>query len=235
GAENLDETIEIAERFNLFFALGVHPHDASLGVSDYQRYNSKIESIFKRIKTAALNPKMVAIGEIGLDFYYNHSPRDVQKRTFSEFLGFASENNMPVIIHSRNAFLETIDMIKPVRQRLTKSGVFHCFSGDREQAKKVLDMGFYVSIPGIVTFRKAQEMQEVTRYLPEDRILIETDAPFLAPVPYRGKRNEPAFIPETYKFIAELRGVSIERISGMVLKNALSCFKIRKEDIIDTD
>ncbi len=232
GADNFDSTIEIAGRFGLFYALGVHPHDADLGVQDRNEYRQRLDRIFGRIRRESSDSKMVAIGEIGLDFYYNHSPQNIQKDTFADFLGFASEMNLPVIIHSRDSFKETVDIIRSAGKKIR--GVFHCFSGDREQAKTVLDMGFYISIPGIVTFKKATEMQEVARFLPDDRILIETDAPFLAPVPYRGKRNEPAYIAETYKFVSALRGTGIERLSDTVLNNAFRCFGIRKDDIIDS-
>ncbi|MCX7944327.1 MAG: TatD family hydrolase [Deltaproteobacteria bacterium] len=233
GAENFDETIQIADRFDIFFALGVHPHDADLGLSSCNEYNARIDSILKRIKCAKSNPKMIAIGEIGLDFYYNHSPRDLQKNTFSALLELASEVRLPVIIHSRDSFNDTIDIIRSVRQRI-KGGVFHCFSGTIENARVVLDMGFFISIAGIVTFKKAVEMQRVATYVPLDRILFETDAPFLSPVPYRGRRNEPAYVVEIYRFVSDLKRITIEELKECVLNNVMNCFCIRKEDILDT-
>lgn len=228
GAENLESTISLSKTYDLLFALGIHPHDANLNLVDDERYDEKIERIIAKIRNEIHNKRLVAIGEIGLDFYYNHSPQDIQKETFARLLSFASEVRLPVIIHSRNSFDTTIDIIKAIKPN-TK-GVFHCFSGDTKQAKVVLDMGYYISIPGIVTFNKAREMQEVAKYIPIENLLIETDAPFLAPVPYRGKRNEPLFVIETYKFVAGLRNIPVDNLASSVIKNSFSCFNIRKDD-----
>ncbi len=236
GVENFAETLNLSEKYNLYFALGVHPHNADLGLSTKKldsEYEVKLKSIFEEFRAYSHNSNMVGIGEIGLDFYYNYSPQDIQKETFYRFLMFASELDMPVIIHSRDAFLETIEIIKSLKSHI-KGGVFHCFSGDIDQAREALNYGFYISIPGIVTFKKATVMRDVVRYIPSDRLLIETDAPFLAPVPFRGKRNEPAFIIETYKLVSEIRSISLKTLSDMVIKNAISCFRIKKGAIIDT-
>lgn len=229
GAENFDETIKVADRYNLFYAIGVHPHDANLQLSSEMvddNYNRRLESIFAKIRVASRDKRMIAIGEIGLDYYYRHSGIDIQKETFARVLNLAVELKVPVIIHSRDAFDDTIDIIKAMRQNIP-GGVFHCYTGDVEQARIILDMGFFISLSGIVTFKKAVTVQEVARFLPLDRILIETDAPFLAPEPYRGRRNEPAFIIETYKKVAEIRNMDIENLADAVLKNAIECFDLR--------
>ena len=228
GAENYRDAISISERYNLFFAVGVHPHDADLGFKNgfsVRDYDLRFEGIIRDIREVASHKGMVGIGEIGLDFYYDHSPRDIQKRTFLRFLELAIELDKPVIIHSRDSFEDTIGIIREFAGRGLR-GVFHCFSGDVEQAGVVLDLGFYISIPGIVTFKKAETMREVARYIPEDRLLIETDAPFLAPVPYRGKRNEPSYILETYKAVAGIRGMSIDLLAERVIMNSFECFNI---------
>ena len=232
GAENYDEAISISESYNLFFATGVHPHDADLGLKDrwnVEDYRSRLEGIVEDIKRISSNRRMVGIGEIGLDFYYDLSPRDVQKSTFLRFLQLSTEVRKPVIIHSRDSFGETIGILRDFSGSVPIRGVFHCFSGDVEQAGQVLDMGFYISIPGIVTFKRAETMREVARYIPEDRLLIETDAPFLAPVPYRGKRNEPSYIVETYKMVADIRNVSIDSLAESVIRNSFMCFDIRED------
>lgn len=236
GADGFQDALDISAKYNIFFALGVHPHDADLGLKisvPDDIYNNKLDEILKRIERQINNPKLVGVGEIGLDYYYNHSEKRMQKETFERFLFFSSAHQLPVIIHSRDAFLDTVDIIKSTKKDI--KGVFHCFSYNLNQAKQILDMGFYISIPGIVTFKNATDMKEVVRYIPDDRILVETDAPFLAPVPYRGKRNEPSFIVETYKAIAMIRNTTIEELAKVVLANSLSAFRISKGDIIDTD
>ncbi len=234
GAQNFSDACQIAEKYDLFFASGVHPHDADLGLGITEIdnvYEERLKCIFGELRVYAQNRRMVGLGEIGLDFYYNHSPRNIQKETFCRFLEFSKEIRMPVVIHSRDAFRETIDIIKSV-QPLVCGGVFHCFSGDREQARDVLELGFYISISGIVTFKKAEIMRDVVKYMPKDRLLVETDAPFLAPVPYRGKRNEPAFIVETYKAIALLKGIDVNNLAEIIRRNTMNCFRIGEGDLI---
>ncbi|MGB9599560.1 MAG: TatD family hydrolase, partial [Myxococcota bacterium] len=160
GADNFLSTIEISKKYNLFFALGVHPHDADMGLkiaSPNSIYYEKTDEILQKIREASKNIRMVGIGEIGLDYYYEYSNKKIQRETFARFVDFSSSIDMPVIIHSRDAFSDTLDIIKSNRNG-TK-GVFHCFSYNLEMAKAVLDMGFYISIPGIVTFKKSTEMQ----------------------------------------------------------------------------
>ena len=169
---------------------------------------------------------MVAWGEIGLDFHYDNSPRDVQETVFARQLQAAEDLNLPVIIHTREAETETIQILKSNYSTSKKRGVFHCFSGSLELAKNALDLGFYVSFSGIVTFKKAEDLRQVASYVPVDRILVETDCPFLAPIPFRGKRNEPAFVVEVAKCIAQLRKMDIESFAHQSSENFSTCFGI---------
>jgi TatD DNase family protein len=198
----------------VYAAIGVHPHDVKS--IDNETYTA--------IKRLAQNDKVVAYGEIGLDFYRNLSPREIQFRRFGEQLDIAIELDLPIIIHERNAHEETYDILRkwPGKRR----GVIHCFSGDAALAKKFLDLGFYISIPGPVTFEKASKIQNVVRQVPLTSLLIETDAPFLTPQPHRGKRNEPAFVVNTAKKIAELKGVSVEEVGQVTSQNTKTLFRI---------
>jgi TatD DNase family protein len=195
---------------SIYTAIGTHPHDARF-YDDATEQNTKnlIES----------GERVVAWGEIGLDFHYDNSPRDVQLDVFKRQLRAARECNVPVIIHTREAETETIDILQTEYAGAKRRGVFHCFSGSKDLARKALDLGFMISFSGIVTFRKAEELRDVAREVPLDRLLIETDCPFLAPVPYRGKRNEPAYVVEVARCLAELRGLSIEEIAKLTTKN----------------
>lgn len=236
GSENYHSAAEIAERYNLLFAAGVHPHDADLGLgitAPDHHYLLRLEKILTNISAMCSNARMVGIGEIGLDYYYDHSDRGIQRETFYRFLELSVSLKMPVIIHSRDAFEDTIDIIKAFNGNIR--GEFHCFTGDTHQARVLLDMGFYISIAGVVTFSKTEEIRQVVGYLPSDRILVETDSPFLSPTPYRGMRNEPAFIVKTYEKIAELRGTDIEDLARQVIINTANCLRIREEYFNDTD
>lgn len=168
-------------------------------------------------------PKVVAIGEIGLDYHYDNSPREIQREVFMKQLQFAKEINLPVIIHSREAKKDTLDIIM---KSGVNNGVFHCFSGDMEMAEKAMAMGFYISIAGPVTFKNAKRLKEIAKAVPDDYLLIETDAPYLTPEPFRGRRNEPSFIVHTAKAIAELRGIALEDISRITTLNAKRLFRI---------
>jgi TatD DNase family protein len=161
----------------------------------------------------------VAWGEIGLDFHYDNSPRDIQIDALKRQLRAARECDVPVIIHTREAEPETIEILKSDYDGSSRKGVFHCFSGTRDLAMRALDLDFMISFSGIVTFRKAEELREVAKEVPLDRLLVETDCPFLAPVPHRGKRNEPAYVVEVARCIAELRGIEIEEIARITVEN----------------
>lgn len=197
----------------LFTTCGVHPHDAR-NFSDHMHH---------QLKEYAQDEKVVAIGETGLDYHYENSSRRDQRDAFLKQISLSQETGLPLIIHSREA---DDDMIQILRDAGVSRGVFHCFSGDIEMAEKVMALGFYISIAGPVTFKKASLLREVARRIPDDYLLIETDAPYLAPVPYRGKRNEPAYLQYTAQCIAELRNVNYEDIARITTLNAKRVFGI---------
>jgi len=207
---DLEAGIRLADRHPCLFAtVGVHPHDAA-----------KAEpSTLERLTTLLTHPKVLAIGEIGLDYHYDFSPRDAQRRVFITQINLAREARKPIVIHTREAWDDTIALLRGHWAPTGLGGIMHCFSGGPEQACQALDLGFYLSFGGIVTFPKALEIQEAARIAPADRILIETDAPYLAPVPNRGKRNEPAFIVETARKLAALRGETVEAIAAATTAN----------------
>ena len=177
------------------------------------------ENDFRLLTDLAGNSKVVAWGEIGLDFHYDHSPRDVQRNVFGKQLGLAREAGLPVIIHTREAESETHETLKSHWHGSGLGGILHCYSGSWELAKACLEMGFLVSFSGMLTFPKAQSVRDVAEKVPMDRLLIETDSPFLAPVPHRGKRNEPAFVVETAKAIARVKGLSVEDVAKTTTAN----------------
>lgn len=200
GPPDIEVAVRIADRYNAIYStVGVHPHDAS-------KYD---DAVGKRLATLLKHPKVLALGEVGLDYHYDHSPRDVQQAVFIEQMHIAADARMPIVIHTREAWDDTFALIEKHWKPTGLGGIMHCFSGGPVEARRSLDLGFHLSFAGIVTFPKSLDIQEAARICSEDRILIETDAPFLAPVPYRGKRNEPAFMAHTAAKIAELRGTSI--------------------------
>ena len=206
--------MELACRYDFIYSsIGIHPHDAK----DFS------DDIYLKLRDWSADSKVVAIGETGLDYHYDHSPRDVQRTVFDKHLLLASETGLPVIVHSREAEKDTLDILG--RSGINK-GVLHCFSGNMEMAERVMSLGFYISIAGPVTFRKSKELQEVAAGVPDDYLLVETDAPFLSPEPFRGKRNEPAYLIETLKQIAGLRGVTLEDIARITTLNAKRLFGI---------
>lgn len=194
---------EIADRFpQVYCTVGVHPHDAAHYVSGYEGV-----SLFSKIIELANHPKVIGLGETGLDYHYENSPREDQIASFSEHIRASLELDLPLIIHTRDADEDTIRCLTEVGQGKAK-GVFHCFSGNSELAQKALSLGFYISFSGILTFKNADELRKIAQSMPIDRILVETDAPFLAPVPHRGQRNEPAFTRYTAELLAHLRNIS---------------------------
>jgi len=194
-------------------AIGVHPHDA-LTLDD---------AAYDELAKLAAEPEVVAIGEIGLDYHYDHSPRDVQKAAFARLVGLARELKKPIVIHTRNAPADTIDILTAEGAR-DVGGVIHCFSEDQPFAEKALDLGFDVSFSGIVTFKSSLSVQQVARWAPLDRILVETDSPYLAPIPKRGTPNEPAYVVHTARRVAELRGISFEMLAEATTANAERAF-----------
>jgi TatD DNase family protein len=194
----------------VYSAIGVHPHDARF-------YDDAVEQKTKDL--IARNERVVAWGEIGLDFHYDNSPRDVQMDAFKRQLRAAASCDVPVIIHTREAEAETIEILRSEYGGAERRGVFHCFTGSKELAQQALELDFMISFSGIVTFRKAEDLRDVARQVPLENLLIETDCPFLAPVPHRGKRNEPSYVVEVARCIAELRGLQIEEVAQATTGN----------------
>jgi len=213
-----ERAIEIGKSHQtVYTAIGTHPHDARF-------YNDEAEE-----KTRSLiqsGERVVAWGEIGLDFHYDNSPRDVQVVTFKRQLGAARDLNLPVIIHTREAEAETIDILKTDYDGAERRGVFHCFSGSEELARRAIDLGFMISFSGIVTFKKAEELRHTARQAPLDRLLIETDCPYLTPVPHRGKRNEPAYVVEVARCLAGLHGLETEELGHITTENFMRFFSL---------
>jgi len=188
------------------FSVGVHPHAAGKFASNPAEAARRVDDVMNA------QPLTRGLGEIGLDYHYDFAPRDVQQQVFREQIRLAHRLSRPIVIHTREAEDDTFRILEEEGAQ-NLGGVFHCFTGDRDMARRVLDIGFHLSLAGIVTFPRALELKEVARIVPLDRLLIETDSPFLAPVPHRGKRNEPAYVSRVAAVIAELRGVSVERIT----------------------
>jgi len=196
-------------------AVGIHPHDA-------KTINAETYSLLREL---ADDDNVVAIGEIGLDFYRNLSSQEIQVQHFREQLWLAREVSLPVIIHDREAHQKVLQILQEEKAE-TMGGVIHCFSGDWEMAKACLDMGFYISIPGTITFKKSEEYHKLVRDLPLDRMLVETDCPFLAPYPFRGKRNEPAYVQYVAKAVAGIKGLGCEAFAEITTQNAQKLFNL---------
>lgn len=218
-SDAFERAIELGNQHEFVYsAIGTHPHDARL-------YDEAAETKTKRL--IAAGKRVVAWGEIGLDFHYDNSPREVQMDVFARQLRSASELNLPVIIHTREAEKETVEILEREYQQANRRGVFHCFTSSLDLARSAVDLGFFVSFSGIITFKKAEDLREVVKYLPLDRILVETDCPFLSPIPYRGKRNEPAFVVEVARCIAGLKDVSVERVASQTSENFRDLFQVQ--------
>ena len=210
GPPDLEAGLRLAEKHSAFYATaGIHPHDAA---------KARPED-FKHLAELIQHPKALAVGEIGLDYHYDFSPRDVQKSAFIGQMEIAASAKKPIVIHTREAWDDTLALIEQHWTPHGIGGIMHCFSGGPDEARRALDLGFYLSFGGIVTFPKALAVQDAAKSAPRDRILIETDAPYLAPVPKRGKRNEPALIVHTARKLAELRGESYEELCNATTEN----------------
>jgi TatD DNase family protein len=205
--------LRVAGELGLPVSAGVHPHEARLAT----------EAIYDELRDLAAAKRIVAIGEIGLDFHYDHSPRDVQREAFRAQVRLAREVKLPLIIHTREADDETAALLE---EEGAAAGVIHCFTGGRDLARRALALGFYISFSGIAAFPRAEVIQEIARTVPLDRLLVETDSPFLAPPPHRGKRNEPAFVVEVVKLIARLRAEPPESVGAAALANFERAFAI---------
>ncbi len=207
--------LEISEEYpNVYAAVGIHPHDAK----------TLDKTLLRELSTWAAAPKVVAIGEIGLDYHYLHSPKGVQIEAFRQQVVLAKNLGLPIIIHSREAKNDTLRVLRDEGEDVP--GVLHCFSGDMDMAKKAMELGFSISIAGTVTFKNAKQLREVVRIIPDEFLLIETDAPYLSPVPLRGKRNEPSYLKHTAWAVADIRGVSVADLERITTLNAMKLFKI---------
>ncbi|HKC63095.1 MAG TPA: TatD family hydrolase [Pyrinomonadaceae bacterium] len=216
---SLERAVEVAERYeNVYAAVGVHPHDARLFD---ERTARLIHSLIKK------SSRVIAWGEIGLDYHYDNSPRDVQRDVFRKQLQMAREANLPVIVHSREAEDGTVEILREELKSSARAGVMHCFSGSRAMMERAVDLGFMISFAGVITFKKAEDLREVARDVPLERLLIETDCPYLTPVPFRGKRNEPARVLEVAKCLAEIRGLTVEEIGRQTTANFANFFGLK--------
>jgi TatD DNase family protein len=219
GTEKKDwkRALEIADSHPSIYAiLGVHPHNAR--EIDDQTYGA--------LRELCQHEKVRAYGEIGLDFYRNLSPRDIQLGRFREQIGLARDLHLPIVVHDREAHRETLEILRSEKAEEC-GGIIHCFSGDDEMAKKCMDMGFLISVPGTVTYKNAERYREIIKSIPLESLLVETDAPFLTPVPFRGKRNEPGYVRYTAQKVAEVKKVSFERVAEVTTENALRVYRLK--------
>lgn len=204
-------SLELADEFNFVYAAcGVHPHEAEKCKSGY----------LPVLKKLCMEEKCVAVGEIGLDYHYDFSPRDIQKKIFEQQIVLASELDLPIIVHDREAHEDTMELLKKYKPK----GVVHCFSGSVEMAKEILKLGMYIGLGGAVTFKNARKPKEVAGIVPDDYLLIETDCPYMTPVPFRGKRCDSSYIPYTAEVLAEVRGKTVNEILDLTRKNANTLF-----------
>lgn len=211
-------SVELAKKYDHIYAVvGIHPHDAEDAEDNY----------LDILRELSLEEKVVAIGEIGLDFYYDNSPRDIQRKVFKEQLKLAKELNLPVVIHTRDASQETFDILKEAGKDGSLRGIMHCYSGSVEMAKEYIKLGFYISFAGPVTFKNARIPKEVAKEIPLDRLLIETDSPYLTPEPYRGKRNDPTHVRYVAEKIAELKNIKYDEIVKATNENTKKLFNIK--------
>ena len=212
----IEEQLALSEKYPFIYtAVGVHPHNAS----EYE--DIKVQDFIKW----TTHKKIVAIGECGLDYYYDYSPKDVQIKVFREQIKAAQETGLPLIIHTRDADDDTISILSEMYKDKPFSGEIHCFSSSKELADFALSIGFYISASGMITFNKSGDLRDIFAEIPLERILVETDSPFLAPVPQRGKRNEPAFVLHTAEKLAQLRGISLDKLAEITSNNFFKLFR----------
>jgi TatD DNase family protein len=224
GPPEIDRAVKLADRYpQIYASIGVHPHDA----------NKVAPKTYNDLQALAAHPKVIAFGEIGLDYHYDFSPREIQREVFIDQLKLARAVDLPITIHTREAWEDTISIL---RQNWSGPGIMHCFTGDPPQARQALDMGFHLSFGGVLTFKTAENVRESARITPPERLLIETDAPYLAPIPHRGKRNEPAMMVETARKLAEVRGTTPEAIAALTTANfERLCLRREKQPVTLND
>jgi TatD DNase family protein len=223
GPADVDCGIRLAEKYDFIYAtLGIHPHEARLAD----------DAAYHKMERLAEHPKVIAWGEIGLDYFYDHSPRDVQKTVFIRQIELAASAKLPIVIHCRpsegsdDAWNDCLALLRDIWAPKGLGGILHCFTGTWPQAKSAVDLGFLISFAGNITFPKAQQIRDTALEVPLDRMLIETDSPYLAPVPHRSKRNEPVFVKETARKLGELRGLTAEEIGQQTSRNFYNFFKL---------
>lgn len=210
-----DDVLAAAEAHeDVWASVGIHPHDAD------QHAHMDTEKLVAR----AAHPRIVGLGETGLDYYYDKSDRQQQQQSFRTHIHAAQQIDLPIIVHTRDAEADTLGLLAEEMSRAPYRGVIHCFTASADFARKALDLGFYISISGIVTFKNAADLQATAKWLPQDRLLVETDSPFLAPVPHRGKTGEPAFVADTLAFLAQLRGENQDQLADATSKNFYQLF-----------
>lgn len=210
-----DGITAIADRYDdVWCSVGIHPHEAA----------SEPPMDAERLVEMAKHPRVAGIGETGLDYFHGHSPRERQQAQFRAHIAASRESGLPLIVHTRDADGDTADILHDEHAKGSFTGVIHCFSAGRELAERALDIGFYISLSGIVTFKKAEDLRETVKVLPLDRILVETDAPYLAPVPRRGKRNEPSYVVHTAAAVAELKGIEPVALAERTSDNFFNLF-----------
>lgn len=221
GRGSLEKGLRLAEEHSFIYAaVGLHPHEASI-------YDEALEA---ELITASLRPKVIGWGEIGLDYHYDNSPRPAQRRAFERQLELALDRRLPAIIHTREAEADTLEILSrawTLGGGAEVGGIIHCFTGTAEFAEAAVDMGFLVSFSGVLTFKKAEDLRAIAARLPLDRLLVETDCPYLAPIPHRGRRNEPAYVRATAECMAEIRGVSLEEIALATTTNFRRLFRLQ--------
>lgn len=212
-----DRILAVAERYDdIMCSLGVHPHQAA------EEFEICTE---ERLIELSAHPKVIGLGETGLDYFYDKSPRDQQQEAFRRHIRASAKTGLPLIIHTRDADVDTMRIVREETAGAAPvPGLLHCFSSGRALAEEALDYGFYLSLSGIVTFKKSEELRDIVRDVPLERILVETDAPYLAPMPYRGKRNEPAFVAKTAEVVASIKGVSAEEVAAITTDNFFRLF-----------
>lgn len=219
GKGSLEPGIALAEKYPFIFAaVGLHPHEASI-------FNNELES---RLAELAKHPKVIGWGEIGLDYYYDNSPREIQRNVFRRQIELAKETGLPVIIHTRDAEDDTIAILREYFSSGTSydTGIIHCFTGTQRLADAALELGFLISFSGVLTFKTADELRSVAVSVPRNKLLVETDCPFLSPVPYRGKRNEPSYVVETAKVLAGIQNLDFDDLAAVTTSNFLRLFKL---------
>jgi len=210
------EAVALADSFpNIYATVGMHPHDAKDVGADELRALRELTS----------HAKVIAVGETGLDYYYNHSPHEVQRRVFTQFIHMARETGLPIVVHERDAAQEVAELLRSEGRR-ELHGVIHCFTGNYEAACDYLDLGFYLSFTGIITFKNAEPLRQVVRQVPLERMFVETDSPYLTPVPHRGKRNEPAYVRLVAETVASVKNISLEDVARVTTENVQNLFKI---------